>query len=143
MAADVSQVPLTVKPRAAQILRRVSYYISTRPRHSHNSTGTMIVFPPTSKVSARANIEVTAISRTRVQKSFFMCLAGVEKRDSQNTAAPAGWRSRQPVSCVASWSALINDSAGMPSPLCKRQIILRLSGRLRFNTSYTRLRLPI
>ena len=116
---------------------------SSATRKNPCGTGPMIVFLPTSKVSARANIEVTAISRARVQKSFFMCLAGVEKRDGQNTAAPARWRSRQPVSCVASWSALINDSAGMPSPLCKRQIILRLSGRLRFNTSYTRLRPPI
>ena len=49
----------------------------------------------------------------------------------------------EPVSGAASSPTLINDSAGMPSPLCKRQIILRLSGRLRFNTSYTRLRLPI
>ena len=30
---------------------------------------------------------------------------------------------------------LISDSAGMPSSRCNRQIILRLSDRLRFNTS--------
>ena len=32
-------------------------------------------------------------------------------------------------------SILMRDSAGIPKPLCRRQIIFRLSGRLRFNTS--------
>ena len=37
--------------------------------------------------------------------------------------------------CYASAPDLINDSAGMPNSRCRRQIILRLSDRLRFNTS--------
>src|SRR6266508_4836687 len=39
--------------------------------------------------------------------------------------------------------ALMSDSAGIPSPSCKRQIILRVKGRLRLSTSCTRLRLPM
>ncbi len=38
---------------------------------------------------------------------------------------------------------LMSDSAGMPSPVCSRQIILRVSERLRLSTSCTRLRLPM
>ena len=38
---------------------------------------------------------------------------------------------------------LMSDSAGMPSPLCSRQIILSVSERLRLRTSCTRLRLPM
>ena len=45
--------------------------------------------------------------------------------------------------CYASAPDLINDSAGMPSSRCRRQIILRLSDRSRFSTSYTRFRPPM
>jgi hypothetical protein len=38
---------------------------------------------------------------------------------------------------------LISDSAGIPSPSCSRQTILSVSERFRFNTSCTRLRLPM
>ena len=36
---------------------------------------------------------------------------------------------------ASSLLALINDSAGMPSPSCKRRTIARVSGRLRESTS--------
>ena len=36
---------------------------------------------------------------------------------------------------ACSSDTLIRDSAGMPSPLCSRQTILRVSGRLRLSTS--------
>ena len=38
---------------------------------------------------------------------------------------------------------LMSDSAGIPSPLCSRQIILSVSERRRLRTSCTRLRLPM
>ena len=41
----------------------------------------------------------------------------------------------QRATCRVSAPSLINDSAGMPSSRCRSRIILRLSDRLRFNTS--------
>ena len=42
---------------------------------------------------------------------------------------------RDQAQAACSSGTLINDSAGMPSHVCNRQSILRVSGRLRLSTS--------
>ncbi len=62
-----------------------------------------------------------------------LCLPA-RRRSLPSTPAPAAASPAEGQAACPS-DTLIRDSAGMPSPLCSRQTILRVSGRLRLSTS--------